>query len=188
MIKPLEYSDPFAATLYSTGLYAAPGEVITVQIPGELAGKLEVQIGCHTDNLNEWEARKEDWRRMPLIVNHRKLESERTQASNPFGGLVYITCPPTAEAWQAEITISNAVMAPWFILGQTTDAEWKQMVESTGAPWGELATDNVIIMLPVSVLKPITDPANRMKIWNPSLARPWTWLSFRSRSIGRSAW
>ena len=165
LIKPLEYSDPFAATLYSTGLYAAPGEVITVQIPMEMAGKLEVQIGCHSDNLNEWEARKENWRRMPLIVNQRKLESARTQAANPFGGLVYITCPPTSAVWQADITISNAVMAPWFMLGQTTDAEWKQMVDSTGAPWGELATDNIIIMLPVSVLKSITDPANRMKIW-----------------------
>ncbi|MCX6925827.1 MAG: hypothetical protein NT154_21865, partial [Verrucomicrobia bacterium] len=46
LIKPLEYSDPFSATLYSTGLYAAPGEVITVQVPAGLTGKLEVQIGC----------------------------------------------------------------------------------------------------------------------------------------------
>jgi hypothetical protein len=166
LIKPLDFSSPFAPTMYSTGLYAAPGEVIAVDIPGELAGKLEVQIGCHSDNLNRWVARRQDWRRMPLLVNHGKLESAHTQASNPFGGLVYITCPPTAAAWQADITISNAVMAPWFILGQTTDAEWKLMLESTGAPWGELATDNVIIMLPVSVLKSVTDPATRMMIWN----------------------
>jgi hypothetical protein len=166
LIKPLDYSDPFAPTMYSTGLYAAPGEVVTVTIPADLVGKLQVQIGCHSDNLNEWEGSKQDWRRVPLLVSHRKLEAEHTQASNPFGGLVYLTCAPTAKAWEADITISNAVMAPWFILGQTTDTEWKRMLETTGAPWGELATDNVIIMLPTSVLKSVTDPAKRMAIWN----------------------
>jgi hypothetical protein len=166
LIEPLGYSDPFAPTMYSTGLYAAPGEVVTVAIPKELGGKLAVQIGCHSDNLNQWVAGKEDWRRMPLLVSHRKLEAERTPVSNPFGGLVYITCPPRTEAWQGSVTISNAVMAPWFILGQTTEAAWKQMVESTGAPWGELATENIILMLPLSVLRQIGDPEKRMKMWD----------------------
>ena len=33
LITPLDYSDPFAPTLYSTALYAAPGEVVSVVIP-----------------------------------------------------------------------------------------------------------------------------------------------------------
>jgi len=147
-------------------LYAAPGEEVVLEIPQELAGKLSVQIGCHSDNLNQWVARKEDWRRMPLIVKRQKLEAARTPVSNPFGGLVYITCSPTAAAWQAGITISNAVMAPWFVLGQTTEAEWKQMLETTGAPWGELASDKVIVMLPVSVLKTVDNPEERMRLWD----------------------
>ena len=166
LITPLDYSDPFSPNLYSTTLYAAPGEVISVQIPEALVGKLEVQIGCHSDNLNEWVAAKEPWRRMPLLVNHTPLKSTQTFASNPFGGLIYITCPPKSDAWQAEITISNAVVSPQFVLGQTTDEEWKRLVESSGAPWGELATSNIIIMLPTHVLKKISDPNARMKIWD----------------------
>ena len=166
LIQPLDYSSPFAPTLYSTGLYAAPGEIITVEVPGELVGKVSVQIGCHSDNLNEWVARREAWRRMPLLVSHRKLDQQSTPASNPFGGLVYITCPPTQAAWQAAITISNAVMAPWFLLGRTSETEWEQMLETTGAPWGELATENIILMLPVSVLKTVKDPERRMRIWD----------------------
>lgn len=166
LIKPLGYSSPMKPTMYSTGLYAAPGEVITVEIPDELLGRAAVQIGCHSDNLNEWVAAKEDWRRMPLLVNHRKLEARRTQISNPFGGLIYITCAPTQAAWEVEVLISNAVMAPCFVLGRTADTEWKQMLETTGAPWGEMATENVIIMLPVSVLKRVSDPEKRMKMWD----------------------
>ena len=166
LIQPLDYSNPFAPTLYSTALYAAPGEVVTVEIPAEFAGKLGVQIGCHSDNLNEWVAAKEDWRRMPLLVNSAKLESARTQISNPFGGLIFITCQTKAEAWHGSVTVSNAVTAPLFVLGQTTDEEWKTMVETTGAPWGEMATENIILMLPTSVLKKIQNPATRMAIWD----------------------
>src|SRR5262245_13677710 len=36
LIRPLDYSSPFAPILYSTGLYAAPGEVVTVEVPDEL--------------------------------------------------------------------------------------------------------------------------------------------------------
>jgi hypothetical protein len=166
LITPLDFSDPFSPNMYSTALYAAPGEVIAVEIPAALIGKLEVQIGCHSDNLNEWDAAKEPWRRMPLLVNHTQLKSTRTFASNPFGGLIYITCPPTNAAWSAAITISNAVMSPEFVLGKTSDEEWKTIVESSGAPWGELTTSNIIIMLPTQVLKKIADPTARMKIWN----------------------
>lgn len=166
LIEPLRYSNPFAPTWYSTGLYAAPGETVTVEIPNPLTGKLKVQIGCHSDRLDRWVAAKQDWRRMPLLVNSRPLNSTRTQISNPFGGLIYITCPPKTEAWQGDVTISNAVMAPLFVLGQTTDQQWKEMVETTGAPWGEMATENVIIMLPTSVLKRIPNPTVRMRIWD----------------------
>jgi hypothetical protein len=94
------------------------------------------------------------------------LNSVCTLASNPFGGLIYISCPPTNAAWQADITFSNAVQSPLFRLGKTTDDEWKTMVEATGAPWGELATSNLILMLPTRVLKGIYDPTARMQIWD----------------------
>jgi hypothetical protein len=166
LIAPLEFSSPLEPTLYSTGLYAAPGEIVVVDVPPELQGKISVQIGCHTDNLNEWVAAHESWRRMPLLVNQRKLEHARTEISNPFGGLVFITCPPTTAAWQGAVTISHAVAAPRFELGRTTATEWQQMLATSGAPWGEMGSDNVIVMLPTPVLKKVTDPDARMKIWD----------------------
>ncbi len=166
LISPLDFSDPFAPTMYSTGLYAAPGEVIAVDVPAELAGKLQVKIGCHEDNLNEWVAATEAWRRLPLLVNDTALKTTHTLASNPFGGLIYITCPTKEAAWTADITISNAVMSPQYVLGRTTDKEWEKMLADSGAPWGEMGSSKIIIMLPTAVLKKIHDPARRMELWN----------------------
>lgn len=166
LIRTLDYSSPFRPTMYSSGLYAAPGEVITVEIPEALVGKREVQIGCHTDDLTTGEAAHQDWRRMPLLVSRTKLDQIRTEASNPFGGLIFITCPPTTPAWQAGITISNAVMAPLYVLGRTTDAEWEDMLKTSGAPWGELCASNVILMLRTPVLQKIHDPARRAQLWD----------------------
>jgi len=169
LITPLDYSDPFAPTMYSTALYAAPGEVISVDVPAALAGQLTVQIGCHSDSLHEWEADKEDWRRMPLIVNQTALKTVHTLASNPFGGLIYITCPPTNAAWSGDITISNAIRSPQYVLGHTTDSQWEKLLAQADAPWGELGSEEIIIMLPTHVLKTIHDPARRMKLWNQVL-------------------
>jgi len=166
LIKPLGFASPLRATRYSTGLYAAPGEVVTIGIPTRMVRRLGVQIGCHSDRLDKWVAAGQDWRRMPLIVHTSVLTQQRSRVSNPFGGLVYLTCKPTAKAWKADITISNAVMSPLFVLDRTTERNWRKMVAETGAPWGELATDRLIITLPTSVLRHIKDPGKRMRIWD----------------------
>ena len=166
LIRPLGYSGAFNPTLQSTGLYAAPGEVVEVEIPQSLVGKISVQVGIHSDNLNQWVAAGEDWRRMPLIVNSRKLDAAKTRISNPFGGLVYISCPPDAPAWQGEVKIANAVAAPLYVPGKTTDAEWTAMLASTGAPWGEIAGANIVLTLPTKVLRKMDKPAERMAIWD----------------------
>lgn len=166
IVANLYYSGKDSRTMYSTGLYAAPGEIITVEIPEELKEKINVQIGCHSDDLNQWMAAEEDWRRMPLIVRNDPLNETTTRTANPFGGLVYITCPPNAEAFSGEVSITNAVAAPYFILGKTTDEEWKKMVEETGAPWGELESNDIILTVSTLNLKKITEPAKQAQTWD----------------------
>lgn len=166
IVANLYYSGKDSHTMYSTGLYAAPGEIITVEIPDTLKGKIDVQIGCHTDNLTQWMAADEDWRRMPYLVKKTSLKENTTRSANPFGGLVYITCSPGAEACSGEITIRNAVAAPHFIMGKTTDEEWKKMVQETGAPWGELESNGIILTLSTENLKKITNPTKQAETWD----------------------
>lgn len=166
MIATLGYSMPFKPVLYSTGLYAAPGEVILAEIPESLVGKLELQIGCHSDNLNQWGGQRQAWRRMPLIVNKTALDATTVQFSNPFGGLVYVLCRPDTKSLSGVVKVSNAVSAPLFVHGRTTPEEWKAMLESSGSPWGEIAGEHIVLTLPTTALTSIDEPVECMKLWD----------------------
>ena len=153
--------------MYSTGMYAVPGEYVEIIIPKELKDKnISVQIGCHSDRLNQWVASKEAWRRMPIIVKKEKLNSEVTRVASPFGGLIYITASPKSEDWTENITINHAVAAPLYQLGITTPEQWEDQLKNNKAPWGELASDDIIISIPDSVLQKVHDPEEVMKLWN----------------------
>lgn len=166
IVSKLGYSGARNHTMYSTGLYAAPGEIITVTVPDELKGKISVQIGCHSDNLNTWVAAKEDWRRMPMIVNSRGLTDKKNTIASAFGGLIYITCSPAADSFSGNIDIENAVAAPHFILGKTTNEEWAEMIKNAAAPWGEFEGNGIIITISTESLKQITDPEDKAATWD----------------------
>ena len=70
----------------STGLYAAPGEPITVELPEAAAGQgLFVRIGCSISTLTE---RASDVQRFPQIDREFDLETTSTLAANAVGGPV----------------------------------------------------------------------------------------------------
>lgn len=167
VVSRLNYSQPRRENLYSTGLYAVAGEYIEVSLPKALLDKgIGIQIGCHSDNLNQWVAGKEDWRRMPRIVRTDKLTKTTTRIASPFGGLIYVTTSPLAESWSGEVKISRAVEAPLYIAGKTTPEEWKEQLKNNKAPWGELAAGKVILTIPDSVLQKVEDPAYVMRLWD----------------------
>ncbi len=162
----LRYSGAMAPVMYSTGLYAAPGEVITLTIPDELKGKASVQIGCHSDNLNNWVAGGEDWRRMPLIVNSRELKEKKNTIANAFGGLIYIIASPTAKSFSGDIKIENGIAAPYFVLGKTTAKEWSEMIRNIAVPWGELEANGIILTISSESIKQITNPEEKAETWD----------------------
>lgn len=167
IVSKLDYSSPWANTMYSTGMYALPGQYVEIVIPKNLTDKnLSIQIGCHSDQLNYWVAAKQDWRRMPIIVKKEKLTKEKTRVASPFGGLIYITASPKSDDWTADIKISHAISAPLYQLGNTTQHEWESRLKNNKSPWGELASDDIIITIPDSVLQKVKDPERVMKLWN----------------------
>ncbi|MBV7532076.1 M60 family metallopeptidase [Chitinophaga sp. sic0106] len=159
---------PDTYTQYSTGLYAPAGQVIEIQLPQHLAdmGELFVQIGCHTDNLGQWNAGRSSWVRMPDIVKYAPLDKAVVRVNSPFGGLIYIKCRPTVKDWSADIRISGAVSSPLYIRGVTTDEQWQAQLKSSGAPWGEIATDRIILSVPDSILQKLSNPKKVMDLWD----------------------
>lgn len=155
--------DTRVAGWHSTGLYAAPGEIVTVQVPDALAKQgLRVRLGAHTDTT--WHLAT--WSRFPEITRAFRVASPLTQAASPFGGLVYLEVPRALEAGEAAVTIGGAVAAPHYRHGQTRAEDWQQTLRHHPAPWGELETKKVIVTLPSSVLRDLDDPAALMDVWD----------------------
>jgi hypothetical protein len=144
---------------HSTGLYAAPGQVVTVTSNDDLTG-MTLRIGCHTDTL--WHLA--EWKRSPSIYRTFTLDKTGGKAASSFGGLIYIEIPG-GRSGQVRLTIANAVAAPRFVLGKTTAAEWLQ-VRSAPAPWGELESRRVIVSVPSYALRGLDNPEEVMKFWD----------------------
>ena len=126
----------------------------------------KVQIGANSDRLNYWVAGKEDWRRMPIITKKQQLVAGKNRLASPFGGLIYIDIKPKAESRKIDFKISHAIAAPLFVLGKSSHSDWENQLKDNKAPWGEMATQNVILTLPDSVLQTIKNPEEVLKLWD----------------------
>jgi len=150
----------------TTGLYAAPGEVVTVTLPNHTVDSgTYVLVGAHSDNL--WS--KDQLHRHPQIVRWWYVDQETMEVGNAFGGLIYIAIEPGSTLGDFEVTISNAVKAPMYVLGETADFEWIYSESDNPAPWAELISHNFIMTVPSHEIRNLTNPANLMDWWNVAL-------------------
>jgi Peptidase M60, enhancin and enhancin-like/N-terminal domain of M60-like peptidases len=148
---------------HSTGLYAAPGEVVSVKIPSSMEGRgLGVRIGSHTDTL--WNL--DSWQRFPEISMYRPLRDEVTKVASPFGGAIFIVIPENAGLEKIDVTISGAVQAPHFVRGVTTNQEWNATQKNAPAPWAELEGKKVILSVPSYAVRNVTDAEALMAYWD----------------------
>ena len=148
---------------HSTGLYAAPGEQVTVTVPAGAAGRgLGVRIGAHTDTL--WQLTR--WERAPEITRVYPLQSRQTVAANAFGGPIYIVVPENCPLGFIQVTVAHVVEAPYFVRGQTSLVAWRDTLRHAPAPWAELQGENVILTVPSSVVRTLDDPEGLMALWD----------------------
>jgi len=158
------FAMPQTFTLYSTGLYAPPGTKIPIKLPDNWDREdVWVCIGAHRDVLFNTE---ENWRRMPIIISEVQLKKDLSFISSPFGGLIYFGVYPRTQSFQSDIILSNVIKAPYYVYGKTTASDWANQLKNNRAPWGEIATDKIIITLPDSALRKIKDPQKTLEIWN----------------------
>lgn len=149
----------------STGLYAAPGEAITVTIPAWAVGAgLSVQIGAHTDTL--WA--KSSLERFPQIVRREPLDAEVTEVGSGFGGLVYVTVDGGTSLGSVPVTFEGVVEAASYRLGDDV-AAWQAALPSRTAPWAELASEDFVLTVPRSSVAALSDPASLTAFWQDVL-------------------
>ncbi|MCK6440310.1 MAG: M60 family metallopeptidase, partial [Planctomycetes bacterium] len=156
------YSGPAVPVWRSTGTYAAPGEVVTVSVPPALVNNgVSIQIGSHTDLL--WN--KSSWVRFPAIVRSYPITAAQMNVASAFGGLIYITVPGGKTLGQVSVTLDNVVQAPLYVHGQTTLGDWLT-IRDYPAPWAEIGSDKMIVMVPSSYIRTLGDPAQLMNRWD----------------------
>lgn len=145
----------------STGLYLAPGEVLTARVlEGEPRG-WGLRVGCHKDSI----AGKDTWSRWPSISRREDLAVEgETRLASPFGGLVYVEVP--ADAPSARLELAGGVRAPWFDLREPLDAEGWRRARSFPGPWAEIGGEHLVLTVPSSSVRDLEDPAAVARFWD----------------------
>jgi hypothetical protein len=150
---------------HSTGLYAAPGEIITATVPASATkAKLRLRIGCHKDGL--WSEKIPAWKRVPEITRSFEITATLTRAANAFGGPIYIEVPAECALGEVSVKIENAVAAPLFELGKTDLAAWKNELRNNPAPWTELVGKNLAISMPSANVRQLDNPDEVLKFWD----------------------
>ncbi|KAF2358553.1 Peptidase family M60 domain [Trinorchestia longiramus] len=102
-------------TWVSTGLYAVPGETVTVIVPQQIIGKsVQVQIGCHSDQL----FKKSELKRAPVVIRRMPLRTDVLEVCYLWGGLIYFLVPGNCDLGKVQVIFQNAAKAPFFKLGK----------------------------------------------------------------------
>ncbi|XP_037691873.1 TRPM8 channel-associated factor 2-like isoform X2 [Choloepus didactylus] len=147
----------------STGLYLLDGQNAEVSLSEAAASAgLKVQIGCHTDDLTS----ASKLSRAPVVTHQCCMNRTKRSVSCLWGGLLYIIVPKGSALGLVSVTIRRAVPAPYYKLGQTSQEEWKKCIQENPAPWGELATDNIILTVPTANLCALEDPEPLLHLWD----------------------
>ena len=149
---------------HSTGLYAAPGERVTVTMPASVAaaGGFQVRVGAHTDGI--W--LRPDWTRMPEITRSFPVSAATTPVANAFGGLIYINVPERTGLGRIDVRIDGAVAAPLFVLGETDLTAWRNEIRHAPAPWAEIAGRNMIVTTHSREVRGLDDPTAVANAWD----------------------
>ena len=152
---------------HSTGLYAAPGELVTVTLLEAAAemGGFHVRVGAHNDRL--WHL--PEWKRMPEVSRSFPISTSRTLTANAFGGLIYIEVPTGAGLGIINVEIAGAVEAPLFVLGETDLDVWRDEIRYAPAPWAEIAGRNMIVTTRSSEIRDLDNPAAVTEAWDRAL-------------------
>ncbi|MDR3244841.1 MAG: discoidin domain-containing protein [Prevotellaceae bacterium] len=125
--------------IYSTGLYAGAGELITITVEDNVTG-LTAQIGSHAEDLGTASVT-----RAPVVTTSKALFPGNNTIRNPFGGYIWIVRNQNVRGSSdnLNVKISGAYRAPDFLKGKTDPARWASQIVNTTVPWLELRSKRV---------------------------------------------
>ncbi|MBV70970.1 MAG: hypothetical protein CMH52_06420 [Myxococcales bacterium] len=156
--------DPAQTRWHSTGLYAAPGDLIVLTTTNDVVDAgFQLRIGGHTDDISPREA----WKRPPQVHWAFPINGEMIEAASPFGGALYVDVgTENRDLAPFDVTLVGAVNAPYFQLGTTQDDDWNNGIKNAPAPYAELVSERLTISLPSHLVRTLENPSEVMIFWN----------------------
>lgn len=161
--------NPRRVRMHSTGFYAAPGDVVVVEVPEEWTDRgLRIWISGHRDSIPIKKALTRTPRSPARIF---PVNMARTEVAATYGGAVYIDTGTTAiDADPFEVKMENALPAPLYVHGKTTLDDWQATQRHHPAPYAEFVGQNVAISFPAEWIRELADPASLMDYWDGVVA------------------
>jgi hypothetical protein len=150
--------DASVAGWQETGLYAPPGGLVTLELPPALVNRAIVRIGSLTDEL--WA--ESVWRRWPRVLLEREVRATPLRLASPQGGLVSIELVGVASSGALEVTIGGVVAAPRYVLGATSDADWRKLREAP-APMAVLESRQSVLVVASDLVRALDDPGRALR-------------------------
>jgi hypothetical protein len=159
--------DPRVPGWHTTGLYAPPGELITVTLTDHAPGadEMTIQIGAWRDpHTHAYRVRLRDAiRRFPITA-------ETTEAASAIGGPIYLDFSTAFAAAPHDgpltVVIDGAARAPHYKHGVTDPAAWRDTIRHFEAPWAEFESDKLVFTVPSDAVRTVEDPARIMDHWD----------------------
>lgn len=146
-----------------TGLYAPAGQPITVRVPDSMVNQnIKIQIGCHVDVTFDYQ---DAWTRFPEVMRTATITRKETVITSAFGGIVTIAVPPGHPAGVGRIEIEGAVLAPYYVYGETSLDAWKNERSKAPGAWGYLESDKLIAFGKRKHLEKLTVPDSVCTHW-----------------------
>ena len=160
--------DPSVTGWHATGVYAAPGERVTLELPPAALGVgYRVRINGHTDDISV----RDTWLRPPRVHRSYAVEESPTSVANPFGGAIYIDVGSDRRgAPPFPVTLRGGVAAPLYVHGVTTDEEWVRTERDNPAPYAELVGQRLALSVPAALVRGLDAPSELMAFWEQVVA------------------
>jgi len=152
-----------------TGAYLAPGTIVTVTVPQALVGKgYQIRVGAHS-----WDHQKKPRvLRLYRVSALYDINQTDIEVANPLGGGIYIEVPYKADAGIVEVSVRNAVRAPYFSwkpFHRTTREEWQTVERRHPAPWADFQSERYMMQVPTSWVAALEAPDTLMENWDKAL-------------------
>jgi hypothetical protein len=133
--------------LFSTGLYAGPGELVKITVPDGIQG-LSVQVGSQSDNVSNVTPARRDG----VISTVQQLFPGNNYVRNLYGGYIWLKYSFPLST-KVSIRFKNVVKAADYVLGaNVSNKDWQEEVKNSGVPWLELRSKHTAFSVPRSLV------------------------------------